>query len=1227
MVLLSILAIGMLSLATVELRSLSRSDNAALARANAMLALKLAIGELQASAGLDQRVTAPGGILGDSTDQQRITGVWKANRLGPNSSDSDFTKTKKTNQFVKWLVSSPDRSKLEIEDFAKTSPGSGTSVVDLVSAANLDDPKLVVKAQKVRIRKTPGADPTGSYAYAVLDEGVKARVNLGTLSPAGSFASKSTALGSGQRPLLDGIPGIGSVAAANVDLDNPGGRSLTSKMVSLPTAEFAYGSTPNALKRKIHDLTSTSVGVLADVANGGLKRDLNSLADMKSTGGLPSEYANQKIYQQSFGTSIISDPSWDRALAWAGIFNNPNFTKQTVAGTSVPTLTASAPAGWTAGTGKSSGGYTNPASATLSLIDPPGAVLLPSVAKIQMSFALAARDIYRYNDGDPKLAANTEGVNPGLHGPWDNIFQEDLNQSKKKVESPYDYLLHMIYSPIITLHNPYNVPLSFSDLRVEFVNVPFAFQVFKNGIPQTTAPVPFAQMYGNTTAGGQSKRFGLKLGVDSAGNPKPEILLPGEVKTYSPNLPPDRSWQTEVTAQTKVFWDWGNRNMEDDRENKNTTATDTSRGNGIAGWNGTSVGYDLDFLCPGSTKAYTVETYGTSKFSRWDGVPLKKGDSIYVESTPMPDPKLSEKKFSVEMTLASGIATKSRSTALIFSFNDPNDVPEVMMSKNPQAKNLRIRAPKGTDTWSTDQLFDHSTVTLRNIKNTRPIALFSAYAKTTAGGDPSGEEGIWVAKPFSFQNHTSVAIEQKLKSGHPSHYSHELALTRFPELGIGIQEGTNRAKFITGHSDFRGRHFGSIYDVPLAPMQSLVSLNTAQLAAGTYLPHFSAPVGNSYAHPLLPASSVLIGGAAGYEYADHSFLLNVALFDTYYCSGLQSHASAAMDGDGKTRPALVSEFIAASEPGQSLPSPLPDPHLKAFFPGGMSSADATAALNGNEGYRNAASIQMVEGAFNVNSVSVAAWKAVLSSMTGEEAMTLATPDSTSNASSLAKVSLAAMTDQKGGRFSRFRIPNGQAKRKDPDGFWRGPTDLTDSELTLLSEEIVKQVRERGPFLSMAEFVNRQLGTADEKTLAGALQTAIDKSGVNSGVSVSAAAGIQISGAQTADLQMPNAAALLGDSAQGAPGYLMQSDVLAVLGNNATVRSDTFTIRAYGEALDKTGNVTARAYCEAVVQRTPDYVDPSDKATVLPASLTSVANKDFGRRFQLVSMRWLSPDEI
>ena len=66
--------------------------------------------------------------------------------------------------------------------------------------------------------------------------------------------------------------------------------------------------------------------------------------------------------------------------------------------------------------------------------------------------------------------------------------------------------------------------------------------------------------------------------------------------------------------------------------------------------------------------------------------------------------------------------------------------------------------------------------------------------------------------------------------------------------------------------------------------------------------------------------------------------------------------------------------------------------------------------------------------------------------------------------------------------------------------------------------------------------------------------------------------------------------LAGNSATGIPGSVTQANVLRVLAPRLTARSDTFRIRAYGEVTDADGNIIAKATCEAVVQRLPEYVD-------------------------------------
>ena len=91
--------------------------------------------------------------------------------------------------------------------------------------------------------------------------------------------------------------------------------------------------------------------------------------------------------------------------------------------------------------------------------------------------------------------------------------------------------------------------------------------------------------------------------------------------------------------------------------------------------------------------------------------------------------------------------------------------------------------------------------------------------------------------------------------------------------------------------------------------------------------------------------------------------------------------------------------------------------------------------------------------------------------------------------------------------------------------------------------------------------------------------------------------------------------------------MKQGDLLTSLAPFISVRSDGFLIRAYGESLDKDGNVVARAWCEAQVERGADFLDPADSAAAKYADLTSETNKRMGRKFRVTGFRWLNSKEI
>ena len=95
-------------------------------------------------------------------------------------------------------------------------------------------------------------------------------------------------------------------------------------------------------------------------------------------------------------------------------------------------------------------------------------------------------------------------------------------------------------------------------------------------------------------------------------------------------------------------------------------------------------------------------------------------------------------------------------------------------------------------------------------------------------------------------------------------------------------------------------------------------------------------------------------------------------------------------------------------------------------------------------------------------------------------------------------------------------------------------------------------------------------------------------------------------------------------AMGVPGNLLQTDLLEALGPALATRSDTFTIRAYAETAGADGNPAA-CLLEAVVQRLPAFVNDLDAAESAFKDLRP-ENKLFGRRFKIISLRWLKPHE-
>ncbi len=1227
MILLTVIAVGLLTLSSISLRSANRDGDMATARANARLALMLALGDLQKNAGPDQRVTARADVLDVNITNPRLSGVWKSrNTIAQPPASSDFDAAAKKTQFLGWLVSSANRTDVRDQEFARKTAIDPVKLWDKGTLGATAPAQDLIDAGKVQIN----GRQKGAFSWAVMDEGLKARFNTPYDSATANEGAKTAQLGSGERAGIEFVDGLSTLARDKFEISGSGYGTMKKGVTSLNAqlaAETLAPAVTAKLKEHTHDLTSFSSGLFTDVTTGGLKEDFHLLCEDTT---LPAPYVGKGVYASRLGieeASATSDPRWESLHEFSRLYRQSStLTKAS----DVPVLKATAPLGWSAAT--------NAAVEEQPVVQPappPGVVLMPTIAKVQVVFSMLARDMYQgYADG---LVPVPESA-PQLHSPWGNNFKG----------TSYDYLLHMLYTPVVTLHNPYNVALEFSSLKVDFINVPFALRVWRNGIAQTTDLVPLDQMYYSGSEGGnRSKQFGMTMKTkDGLGRPLATTfrLLPGEVKQFCPYLDPGRNWKNEHSGSRFFFdYDGGSSNRAFLIE-------------GVPGWSGGGIGFDLDWFCAAPFRAVgTVETIDvaganatTDKLLRRGCIPLRAQDNLHFEFAPYSISKANS-KFIVKMSaITPNSAIAVNTGAIELNYETPRGLQEFLLGKDgkmryPKANRVNPRGgPLGT--VNTIELFDHHTKAIKQYINAKPFAIISAQAKSTYGGfDADKRDGRHATKPWVFAHGSIGAATAKVISEHPANHSHELDLI-FLEKNTDLEDYLDvdifdRGNFITGHTLTKGSKFGVMYDIPLAPIQSLASLNGANPGGSSgYLPRFAQPIGNSWASPMLPADKSRAPGVTA-EFFDHSFMLNTALYDHFYFSGLATQSGNF--SAGKASAGLIKAF------SEGQPGTLTDPRIALHLPDGALATDMAIKLAATNTTRHTqvAAWQKMDGAFNINSTSVNAWKAMLASVHANEALynkiTVTTPPTpTTPAVVTTELTELPATSNTQALISRLRLP--VTTSNEAGSYWLGPRVLDDTQLDNLAKAIVQQVRARGPFLSLSEFVNRQLVSGDNGK-SGALQRAIEVSGINQDNTpenlgqLDIYSGYEIDSTKVSTYKYKNPDAGTGNSAEGAPGALSQADILAVLGNAATPRSDTFTIRAYGDARDGNGKVTATAYCEAVVQRLPEYVDPKDPVDAVPQPvapatttrpvISSPANNTFGRKFGIVSFRYLAKEEI
>ncbi len=530
----------------------------------------------------------------------------------------------------------------------------------------------------------------------------------------------------------------------------------------------------------------------------------------------------------------------------------------------------------------------------------------------------------------------------------------------------------------------------------------------------------------------------------------------------------------------------------------------------------------------------------------------------------------------------------------------------------------------------------------------------SANASIDTVLDPNDYRGkIWQHSSPAFWGGALTKPDPQMKKYHPYQLA---ALQVSGGMTSAPMDNLGRNGFLGITSEGEQVSFASVLELPVHPPFSLAGFAGMRLQPGWYQSANAGDfasvgllrrmqyqsgvpgvgLGNAFADPCLPAedvythfqsemeSSLLSSNARVFgDFYDHGLLINDAMWDRWFCSSV----SDMPDKSGKIEARKVlSSFLSGREP-------LPVSRYKRVNTP-YSDSQIIKRVMDNDGWKYIAQYLMIDGGFNVNSTSEEAWAAVLQGLAKRklvtnknESLTFVEGNKNENEVLFSRFMLST-TDKSVDGLGGYSMLQGSTNFRESGlaSAWGEVRMLQPESIRKLAEEIVKQVRKRGPFLSMSDFVNRRL-EAGENGLKGALQAAIDATDINRDFN-------EVSVPEARGEMFKNPAASMGSLHTAAPGYLIQSDVLASLGNILTVRDDTFTVRSYGCVRNPNKAILAQAWCEAVVQRTMDYVDPSNAPQDVeynPDGTKGVrltnTNKVMGRQFRIVSFKWLDNWDI
>lgn len=1169
MVLLTVIAVGLLSLSSISLRGSSQGSAMQVARANARLALMLAIGDLQKQLGPDTRVSARADIL--NQNNAPLLGAWKSWEGTDHDSNGrpiapTYADKKAANgRFLSWMVSGADPAKLTaISGIPVTT--KDTSRVPLVGVNSLGS--SAANTLQIHLAPVPvtNGNGKGAYAWWVGGENQKARLprvdsaSTTKTNPEWAAAQKSNTT-------VDPKPfGMESL------LTDP---APATKAITLKQSDFVSqtgSGTDVASRKNFYDLSVVSTGLLTNTATGGWRKDLSLFTERYDE--LPS--SNMALFRltpdKDDSCSIPSDNNTssyapDKAMIY------PWATYRGDAAAS-PGQCEGAIGSWRhladfalsyrhstpfscASNMQSNNNFNPTASSAEKYAYVHRVRRIPVLARVQWIFSYTAYVV--------------PGTNPATYYPG------------------------VLMTPIVTLWNPYNVALT---------NIPqMVIHMGEGGAASRPAnvnsPLPCVFKYRVGTSVENNYR-GIGKGRSSY-NTTSQWLTGNGVQSYAYRLPAIGSMAPGSTLVMSPTTSVDGTIVGPDGGD-GTVQCSVTMGPGFTTLNGFKLylyasGGVSRMVKPASDKIQITGIKFDNQID--DGTNKGVGVKLSIKSDIPGDPVTGKLTGVYQMAYPVAVATS------IYP-----EIPEANITSSPNLQTLQsgVAVPFFSAMFGM-RMASNTNIAAKGFIQTNPLTSYTEYNSTGASSYLGTNHPVNMPFDFSFS----------LPGDGPS--------GSIPE----INSADNSGYIISGFTSGDGLSRSIVAEVPAQPLASLAELQHWDVRHDNPMPPYAFNIiGNSEATPLIPKDSVVNSAASGNGTQnlqhDDAYCTNHVLFDDWFFSSLAAGKPAQFGATGTIK-GTFTDFIKGTVPLTNRAyRPLAEDGSAAVQTTGGADTVYSLQVQPVDSWRKIASRLEVEGMFNVNSTSVAAWRALLGHARNQKI-----PYYGNNAS----VTVSGTTDYPINRYSvaadveagKSGFSGGFSKASQFMGYRK----MDDKMLDELADKIVAQVRLRGPFLSLSEFVNRQLSGDTNLALAGAVQTALNALGDKLYGDIEGAVAISNKNATSNPKSAAQASYQFNEAANGIciyglPGWTRQADVLRPLAPILSARDDTFTIRAYGDARDASGKVTVTATCEAMVRRTRAYCDPQEAADLADPP-TSVVNKTFGRRFQIISFRWLAPKEI